>query len=105
MSGLGSSDPTLRSNFTTLDLDLLEEVLRRHGLAKLWAATGWFREWLQKSYHVPDALLSRMEERRPHFRFNAERGQRGGVLARPAVHRKVPVLPSAAKKPGCFFDE
>ena len=28
------------AGFTTLDLELLEEVLRRYDMAKLWAATG-----------------------------------------------------------------
>lgn len=80
----GGLDELLRSaaGFTTLDLDLLEEVLRRYGLARLWAETGWFLEKFQKSFHVPDALLTRLEERRPHSKLYAERDQRGGTLVR-----------------------
>lgn len=80
----GGMEELVRSaaGFTTLDLDLLEEVLRRYGIARLWAAAGWFLERFQKSFHVSDALLTRMEERRPHSRLYAERGQRGGTLAR-----------------------
>jgi predicted transcriptional regulator of viral defense system len=68
------------AGFTTLDLELLEEVLHRYDMAKLWAATGWFLERFQKSFHVPDALLARMEQRRPRSRAYVERGQRGGLL-------------------------
>lgn len=80
----GGLEELIRSaaGFTTLDLDLLEEVLRRYGLARLWAATGWFLERFQKSFHVPDAFLTRMEERRPRSRLYAERDQRGGTLVR-----------------------
>lgn len=70
------------AGFTTLDLELLEEVLRRYDMAKLWAATGWFLEKFQKSFHVPDALLARMEQHRPRSRAYVERGQRGGLLVR-----------------------
>jgi len=81
---VGGLEELVRSaaGFTTLDLDLLEEVLRRYGLARLWAATGWFLERFQKSFHVPDAFLTRMEERRPRSRVYAERDQRGGTLVR-----------------------
>jgi predicted transcriptional regulator of viral defense system len=80
----GGLEELVRSaaGFTNLDLDLLEEVLRRYDLARLWAAAGWFLGTFQKSFHVPDALLSRMEERRPRSRFYAERGRRGGALVR-----------------------
>jgi predicted transcriptional regulator of viral defense system len=80
----GGLEELIRSaaGFTTLDLDLLEEVLRRYGLARLWAATGWFLERFQKSFHVPDAFLTRMEERRPRSRLYTERDQRGGTLVR-----------------------
>jgi hypothetical protein len=80
----GGLEELVRSaaGFTTLDLDLLEEVLRRYDLARLWAATGWFLAMFQKSFHVPDALLSRMEKHRPRSRFYVERGRRGGALVR-----------------------
>jgi predicted transcriptional regulator of viral defense system len=51
--------------FTTLDLDLLEEVLRRHGSAKLWAATGWFLERFRNRFHVSEAVLKRWEREVP----------------------------------------
>jgi len=80
----GGLEELVRSaaGFTTLDLELLEEVLHRYDLAKLWAATGWFLEMFQKSFHVPNALLTRMEERRPRSRVYSERDQRGGTLVR-----------------------
>jgi len=80
----GGLEELVRSaaGFTTLDLGLLEEVLRRYGLARLWATTGWFLERFQKSFHVPDDYLMRMEKNRPHSRLYAERSQRGGTLAR-----------------------
>jgi len=80
----GGLEELVRSaaGFTTLDLGLLEEVLRRYGLARLWAATGWFLEMFQKSFHVPNDLLVRMEKNRPQSRLYAERTQRGGKLAR-----------------------
>jgi len=70
------------AGFTTLDLELLEEVLRRYDMAKLWGAIGWFLERFQKSFHVPDALLARMEQHRPRSRAYIERGQRGGLLVK-----------------------
>lgn len=84
------------AGFTTLDLELLEEVLRRYDMAKLWAATGWFLEKFQKSFHVPDALLARMEQHRPRSRAYVERGQRGGLL----VGRWNLILPKALLSPG-----
>ena len=83
-SMVGGLEELVRSaaGFTTFDLDLLEEVLRRYALAKLWAATGWFLERFQKSFHVPGAFLTRMEERCPRSRVYAERDQRGGTLIR-----------------------
>lgn len=80
----GGLEELVRSaaGFIILDLDLLEEVLRRYDLARLWAATGWFLERLQKSFHVPDELLMRIEDHRPRSRLYAERGQRGGTLVR-----------------------
>jgi len=80
----GGLEELVRSaaSFTTLDLNLLEEVLRRYDLAKLWAATGWFLERFQKSFHVPDAILTSMEQLRPRSRLYTERDQRGGTLVR-----------------------
>jgi len=69
------------SGFPILDLDLLAELLRHYDAANLWAATGWFLERLQQSFHVPDLLLEVMERRRPRSPQYMERGRRGGVLA------------------------
>ena len=84
------------AGFTTLDLALLEEVLHRYDMAKLWAATGWFLERFQKSFHVPDLLLTRMEQHRPCSRAYVERGQRGGLL----VRRWNLILPKVLLSPG-----
>lgn len=51
--------------FPTLDLDLLEAVLRRYGVANLWAATGWFLERFRETFCVSDGFLRRLERRRP----------------------------------------
>ncbi len=69
------------SGFPTLDFDLLLGVLRRYGNANLWAATGWFLERFQKTFHVPDSFLKRMERRCPRSPQYMERGLRGGSLA------------------------
>ncbi len=68
------------SGFTTIDLDLLKEVLRRHGLAKLWAATGWFLERFQRIFHVPDSFLTTLARHRPRSPQYLEPGERGGTL-------------------------
>jgi predicted transcriptional regulator of viral defense system len=80
----GGSEELVRSagSFTVLDLDLLETVLKRYGVANLWAATGWFLERFQETFHVPDATLARMERRRPRSKQYLERGRRGGILAK-----------------------
>lgn len=67
--------------FPTLDLDLLEEILRRYNIANLWAATGWFLERNQRVFHVPDEFLQRVRRRCPRSPQYLERGRRGGALA------------------------
>lgn len=81
---VGGSEELVRSaaSFTVLDLDLLETVLKRYAVANLWAATGWFLERFQKTFHVPDAMLARMERRRPRSKQYLERSRRGGILAK-----------------------
>jgi predicted transcriptional regulator of viral defense system len=71
---------TSASGFPTLDLDLLIKVLRRYDAANLWAATGWFLERFQQSFHVPETKLARFERRRPRSPQYLERGSRGGVF-------------------------
>jgi predicted transcriptional regulator of viral defense system len=80
----GGSEELVRSaaSFAVLDLDLLETVLKRHGVANLWAATGWFLDRFQKTFHVPDATLAKMERHRPRSKQYLERGRRGGILAK-----------------------
>ncbi|MBM3308533.1 MAG: hypothetical protein FJY74_09430 [Candidatus Eisenbacteria bacterium] len=84
------------SGFPTLDLDLLEEVLRRYGVANLWAATGWFLERFQGSFHVPPAILVRLERLRPLSPQYLERSRRGGRLA----PRWNLILPAVLVRPG-----
>jgi predicted transcriptional regulator of viral defense system len=80
----GGSEELVRSaaSFAVLDLGLLETVLKRYNIANLWAATGWFLERFQKTFHVPDPILARMERRRPRSKQYLERGRRGGILAK-----------------------
>lgn len=67
--------------FPTLDLDLLDAILRRYAIANLWAATGWFLERFQQSFSAPESFLSRIERHRPRSPQYLERGRRGGMLA------------------------
>lgn len=84
------------AGFATLDIDLLEEILDRYGLANLWAATGWFLERFQAPFHVPDAALDRFELRRPKNPQYLERGRRGGVL----IDRWNLIMPEGAIQAG-----
>ena len=84
------------SAFPILDLDLLEQVLRRFDVANLWAATGWFLERFQRSFHVPERFLGRMEQHRPRSPQYLERNSRGGTLAR----RWNLILPEVLVQPG-----
>jgi predicted transcriptional regulator of viral defense system len=68
------------SGFPVLELDLLEEVLKRYDTANLWAAVGWFLERFKQSFHVPPSLLARMEQNRPRAPQYVIRDQRGGEL-------------------------
>lgn len=82
--------------FSTLDLDLLEEVLHRYDIANLWAAIGWFLERFQGAFYVPDEVLARMERRRPRSPQYLERSLRGGWLA----SRWNLILPNGLKPEG-----
>ena len=72
---------TSAGGFAVLDLDLIDEVLQRYGIANLWAATGWFLERFQQTFHVPEEILTRMERRRPKALQYLERDRRGGLIA------------------------
>jgi predicted transcriptional regulator of viral defense system len=78
----GGLEELVRSagGFPTLDLDLLEEVLRRYDMAYLWAAVGWFLERFRQSLHVPDEVIRQMEQRRPRSPQYLERKSRGGMF-------------------------
>jgi predicted transcriptional regulator of viral defense system len=67
--------------FTTLDLDLLQEILDCYGIAYLWGAIGWFLERYQQSFHVPEKFLRQMAKLCPAAPQYLVRNQRGGVLA------------------------
>ncbi len=66
--------------FVTLDLELLEEVLRRYDAVKLWAAVGWFLERFSETFHVSDGQLHKLESHRPASAQYLVRASRGGSL-------------------------
>jgi len=66
--------------FSVLDLKLLEEILCAYEVSNLWAAVGWFLESLQRTFHVPDETLYRMELNRPKSPQYLVRSRRGGKL-------------------------
>ncbi len=72
---------TSAGGFAVFDLSLMDEVLQRYGIANLWAATGWFLERFQQTFHVPEEILTRMEKHRPRSPQYLERDRRGGKLA------------------------
>ena len=67
------------AGFAVLDLKLLDKVLRAYDAANLWAATGWFLERFQSTFHVPDKFLALCQRHRPRSPQYLERGSRGGV--------------------------
>lgn len=69
------------AGFPTLDLELLEEVLRRYRVRSLWAAVGWFLERFHRTFHVPEVTLRRLERHRPSAPQYLVRDSRGGALA------------------------
>lgn len=69
------------SGFSTLDLDLLEKVLRGYNIATLWAAAGWFLESFEQTFYVPESMLERLAQHRPRSPHYLERDRRGGKLA------------------------
>lgn len=69
------------SGFPTLDLNLLAKVLRQYDAANLWAATGWFLERFQNTFHVPETFLKLIERHCPRSPQYMDRGSRGGSLA------------------------
>jgi len=94
----GGLDELVQSaaGYPVLDLELIEEVLRRYDIANLWAAVGWFLERFQEAFYVPDDVLERMEQRRPRSPQYLERNVRGGWL----VSRWNLILPNSLKTQG-----
>jgi hypothetical protein len=68
------------TGFATLDLDLLETVLKAYATANLWAATAWFLEQHRQTFHVDDVYLNRLESQRPRVPQYLVRNRRGGPL-------------------------
>ena len=68
--------------FSVLDLEVLEQTLTLYSVKKLWAATGWFLERFQQTFHVPDQYLQRLHSFRPDSPQYLLRANRGGTLAR-----------------------
>lgn len=66
--------------FSILDLELLEDILHAYDVGNLWAAVGWFLERFQRTFHVPDETLHRMELNRPKSPQYLVRSRRGGKL-------------------------
>lgn len=69
------------AGFATLDIALLEVVLHRYGLRRLWAAVGWFLEVHAHMFGVAGADLARFERYRPRSPLYLSRGARGGAMA------------------------
>lgn len=69
------------AGFPVLDLDLLEAVLQRYGVRRLWGAVGWFLERFQERFHVPPGVLESLETKRPKAPQYLLPGTRGGELA------------------------
>jgi predicted transcriptional regulator of viral defense system len=67
--------------FAVLDLELILEVLQQYDTANLWAATGWFLERFEKTFHVSEEFLDLMARHRPQAPQYLERNQRKGVFA------------------------
>lgn len=68
--------------FSVLDLDLLQKILHCYDTAYLWAATGWFLERHQKSFHVGQGLLDRLSSYGPRAPQYLDRNRRGGTLVK-----------------------
>lgn len=71
---------TSARGFPVLDLKLLTEILERYGMARLWAATGWFLERYQREFRVPEDVLAHCEQNKPSSPLYMERSARGGTL-------------------------
>lgn len=66
--------------FGALDLALLEDVLERYSVRRLWAAVGWFLETHTQAFGVTEQDLARFERHRPKSPHYLARSVRGGTL-------------------------
>ena len=64
------------AGFPTLDLDLLETILRTYNQKAVFAGVGWFLEQYQRTFYVPDDFLSSLARRRPRSTLYLPREQR-----------------------------
>ena len=80
---VGGLEELVRSagGFPTLDLELLEQVLRRYDVRNLWASVGWFLERFRLTFHVDEAYLHRIEPHTPKSPHYMVRRRRGGILS------------------------
>lgn len=81
---------TSASGFPSLDLGLLEQILKAYDQGNLWASAGWFLERYREQFLVPEAFLNRLERHRPSKPRYLVRLERGGTF----VHRWNLVVPS-----------
>jgi len=56
---------TSAAGLASLDFELLYSVLGAYDVRVLYAAVGWFLETYRQHFFVPDAFLTRLEEKRP----------------------------------------
>ncbi|MCC6653260.1 MAG: hypothetical protein IT348_19065 [Candidatus Eisenbacteria bacterium] len=68
------------AGFASLDLAALERLLVAFDQRLLWAATGWFLERHERTFHPTAGLLRRFESHRPRSPQYLPRLQRGGAL-------------------------
>ncbi len=64
------------AGFPTLDLDLLEQILRAYNQKAVFAGVGWFFEQYQQTFYVPEDFLRRLARRRPRSTLYMAREQR-----------------------------
>jgi predicted transcriptional regulator of viral defense system len=86
------------AGFTSLDLDLVRELLEAYDQRMLWAAAGWFLERYRRTFSATDGDLAGLERHRPvspHYLPRRTRGK-GGTL----VLRWNLILPESLVSPG-----
>jgi predicted transcriptional regulator of viral defense system len=68
------------AGFGALDLALIEELLERYAVRRLWAAVGWFLENHAQAFGVTERDVARFERHRPKSPLYLARGLRGGAM-------------------------